>query len=98
MRVVGEQIVDVQAWGYRTPARKQIQFVPMTAAEINTSLRLGARVYLDKVATKDMLRFESLWLEHVKNARASVLEKTMARKQFTDSIESGLRSSRTSTP
>merc|ERR1711997_506022 len=78
--------------GILTELLKQKQFVPMTTAEIITSLWSGTRGYLDKVATKEILRFESLWLEHVKSTRAGVLEEIMTKKQITDSIESGLKS------
>merc|ERR1739846_259903 len=56
--------------GILTELLKQKQFVPMTTAEIIASLWCGTRGYLDKVATKEILRFEALWLEHVKSTRA----------------------------
>jgi len=48
---------------------KQKQFSPMKTAEIIVSLWTGTRGYLDKVATKEILRFEALWLDHVKSTK-----------------------------
>merc|ERR1712209_193595 len=78
--------------GILTELLKQKQFVPMTTAEIITSLWCGTRGYLDKVATKEILRFEALWLEHVKNTRGSVLSDIMTKKQITPEIEGSLKS------
>merc|ERR1712051_641610 len=78
--------------GILTELLKQKQFVPMTTAEIIASLWCGTRGYLDKVATKEILRFEALWLEHVKSTRASVLSDISTQKQITPEIEGGLKS------
>merc|ERR1711977_567218 len=63
--------------GILTELLKQKQFVPMTTNLIIVSLWAGTRGYLDKVATKEILRFEALWLEHMKNTKADILEKIM---------------------
>jgi len=78
--------------GILTELLKQKQFVPMTTAEIITSLWSGTRGYLDKVATKEILRFEALWLAHVKSTRSEILNDIMTKKQITAEIESGLKS------
>merc|ERR1739845_76842 len=78
--------------GILTELLKQKQFVPMTTAEIIFSLWAGTRGYLDKVATKEILRFEALWLEHVKSTRANILNDIMTKKQITSEIEGGLKS------
>merc|ERR1711948_146328 len=78
--------------GILTELLKQKQFVPMTTAEIIASLWCGKRGYLDKVATKEILRFEALWLEHVKSTRASTLSDIMTKKQITPEIEGALKS------
>jgi len=78
--------------GILTELLKQKQFVPMTTAEIIASLWCGTRGYLDKVATKEILRFEALWLEHVKSTRAAVLSDIMTKKQITPEIEGALKS------
>merc|ERR1711920_67600 len=77
--------------GILTELLKQKQFVPMTTAEIITSLWSGTRGYLDKVATKEILRFEKLWLEHVKGTKGDLLKDIMVKKQITPEIESGLK-------
>merc|ERR1712061_447618 len=78
--------------GILTELLKQKQFVPMTTAEIITSLWAGTRGYLDKVATKEILRFEALWLAHIKSTKGTILSEIMTKKQMTDEIESGLKS------
>ena len=78
--------------GILTELLKQKQFVPMTTAEIIASLWCGTRGYLDKVATKEILRFEALWLEHVKSTRGSVLSDIMTKKQISPEIEAALKS------
>merc|ERR1712080_613803 len=55
-----------------TELLKQKQFVPMKTAEIITSLWAGTNGFLDKVVVKEILRFEALWLDHMRNTRASV--------------------------
>merc|ERR1719206_475141 len=77
--------------GILTELLKQKQFLPMTTAEIIVSLWSGTRGYLDKVATKEILRFESLWLAHVKSTRANILSDIMTKKQVTPEIEAGLK-------
>jgi proton translocating ATP synthase F1 alpha subunit len=77
--------------GILTELLKQKQFVPMTTAEIITSLWSGTRGYLDKVATKEILRFEKLWLDHIKSTKGDILEEIMTKKQISPEIESGLK-------
>jgi len=77
--------------GILTELLKQKQFVPMTTAEIITSLWSGTRGYLDKVATKEILRFESLWLAHVKASKGTILSTITEKKQITPEIESELK-------
>merc|ERR1711983_155447 len=78
--------------GILTELLKQKQFVPMTTAEIIVSLWSGTRGFLDKVATKEILRFEALWLAHVKSTRADLLNDIATQKQITPEIEGGLKS------
>merc|ERR1711985_128706 len=77
--------------GILTELLKQKQFVPMKIEEIIVSLWAGTRGYLDKVATKEILRFEALWLEHMKTTRADTLLQIMKQKQITSDIESGIK-------
>mmetsp|Transcript_151496 Transcript_151496/g.367922 ORF Transcript_151496/g.367922 Transcript_151496/m.367922 type:complete len:562 (-) Transcript_151496:127-1812(-) len=78
--------------GILTELLKQKQFVPMKTQEIITSLWSGTRGYLDKVATKEILRFEALWLDHMRSTRAALLDEIMEKKQITPEIEAGLKS------
>merc|ERR1719329_508887 len=59
--------------GILTELLKQKQFVPMTTPEIIVSVWSGTRGFLDKIAAKEILRFEALWLEHIKGAGADIL-------------------------
>merc|ERR1712084_121696 len=77
--------------GILTELLKQKQFVPMTTAEIIVSLWSGTRGYLDKIAEKEILRFENLWLQHMKSAKAEILTNIAELKQITPEIENGLK-------
>eukprot|EP00403_Amphidinium_massartii_P044926 CAMPEP_0178458810 /NCGR_PEP_ID=MMETSP0689_2-20121128/47746_1 /TAXON_ID=160604 /ORGANISM="Amphidinium massartii, Strain CS-259" /LENGTH=558 /DNA_ID=CAMNT_0020085147 /DNA_START=77 /DNA_END=1753 /DNA_ORIENTATION=+ len=77
--------------GILTELLKQKQFVPMTTPEIIVSIWSGTRGYLDKVAVKEILRFEQLWLDHVKGTKAEILSELMTKKQMTPEIEGGLK-------
>eukprot|EP00933_Yihiella_yeosuensis_P070834 TRINITY_DN789_c0_g1_i1.p1 TRINITY_DN789_c0_g1~~TRINITY_DN789_c0_g1_i1.p1 ORF type:complete len:557 (+),score=169.80 TRINITY_DN789_c0_g1_i1:48-1718(+) len=78
--------------GILTELLKQKQFVPMKTQEIIASLWAGTRGYLDKVATKEILRFEALWLDHVRATRAAMMTEIMEKKQLTPEIEAGFKS------
>merc|ERR1711953_703633 len=77
--------------GILTELLKQKQFVPMKTEEIIVSLWAGTRGYLDKVATKEILRFEALWLDHVKSTKADILNDIMTKKQISQEIEDGIK-------
>jgi F-type H+-transporting ATPase subunit alpha len=53
---------------------KQPQYSPLTNAEIVCVIYAGTNGYLDKVAVKDVGRFEAGLLKHLRNNRADVLE------------------------
>jgi len=76
--------------GILTELLKQKQFVPMKNTEIIVSLWAGTNGYLDKIATKEILRFEALWLEHIKSTGAELLSGIAEKKQMTDEIKKGL--------
>jgi len=78
--------------GILTELLKQKQFVPMKTQEIIVSLWAGTRGYLDKVATKEILRFEALWLDHMRSTRGDVLDKIMIEKAISDEIEASIKS------
>merc|ERR1719263_61678 len=71
---------------------KQKQFVPMTTNLIIVSLWAGTRGYLDKVATKEILRFESLWLDYIRSSKPEILTGIAETKQVTPENEAKLRS------
>jgi len=73
-----------------TELLKQKQFVPMKTAEIICSLWAGTNGHLDKIAVKEILRFEALWLEYVKSTKADILVSISTEKQLTDDIRNGL--------
>merc|ERR1719446_678906 len=75
-----------------TELLKQNQYVPMSFQEIIVSLWAGTRGYLDKVATKEILRFEALWLDHMRSTRGDVLDKIMIEKAISDEIEASIKS------
>merc|ERR1711862_378453 len=78
--------------GILTELLKQKQFVPITTQLIICSLWAGTNGFLDKIAPKEILRFEGLWLDHLKSTRASTLTEIATKKQMTDDIKNGLKS------
>jgi len=77
--------------GILTELLKQKQFVPMTQQEIIVSLYAGTRGYLDKVAEKEILRFEALWLEHMKTTRADIMDRIATEKAISAEIDAGIK-------
>merc|ERR1740130_2157005 len=77
--------------GILTELLKQKQFVPMKTAEIICSLWAGTNGHLDKIAVKEILRFEALWLDYVKTTKGDILVSISTEKQLTDDIRSGLQ-------
>merc|ERR1712094_156501 len=59
--------------GILTELLKQKQFVPMKTPEIVVSIWSGTRGFLDKVAQKEILRFESLWLDFIRGSKPEIL-------------------------
>ncbi len=57
-----------------TELMKQPQYSPLSNAEIVCVIYAGTNGYLDKVAVKDVGRFEAGLLKHLRNNRADVLE------------------------
>jgi len=78
--------------GILTELLKQKQFVPMKTSEIIMSLWAGTRGYLDKVATKEILRFEAAWLEHVQSTKPEIHTEISKTKQITPEIEASIKS------
>merc|ERR1711968_90578 len=78
--------------GVLTDLLKRRQYVPMKTAEIIVSLWAGTNGFLDKVATKEILRFEALWLDHIRGTRQSTLDEISTKKTMTDDITNSLKS------
>jgi len=78
--------------GILTELLKQKQFVPMTTPEIIVSVWSGTRGFLDKISAKEILRFESLWLEHIRANGADILTEIRVSKQISPELEASLRS------
>eukprot|EP00746_Dinoflagellata_sp_MGD_P147337 gnl/MRDRNA2_/MRDRNA2_79697_c0_seq1.p1 gnl/MRDRNA2_/MRDRNA2_79697_c0~~gnl/MRDRNA2_/MRDRNA2_79697_c0_seq1.p1 ORF type:complete len:584 (+),score=126.54 gnl/MRDRNA2_/MRDRNA2_79697_c0_seq1:88-1752(+) len=77
--------------GILTELLKQKQFVPMKTPEIVVSIWSGTRGFLDKVAQKEILRFESLWLEFIRTSKPEILTGIATTKQVTAEGEAALR-------
>merc|ERR1712118_149168 len=77
--------------GILTELLKQKQFVPMMTTEIVVSVWSGTRGFLDKVAQKEILRFESLWLEFIRTSKPEILEGISSTKQVSPEGEANLR-------
>merc|ERR1739845_6097 len=78
--------------GILTELLKQKQFVPMQTSEIVFSLWAGTRGYLDKISQKEILRFEALWLDHLRGNHADFLDEIATKKKISDELEAGLKS------
>lgn len=57
-----------------TELLKQKQYVPMPAEEQVCVLYAGVKGYLDKIATSDIAKFESLYLAHIKSKHSNLLD------------------------
>jgi len=77
--------------GILTELLKQKQFVPMHTSLIVVSLWAGTRGFLDKIAQKEILRFESLWLEHVRSTKPEIIKELTEKKAISPELETTLR-------
>jgi len=77
--------------GILTELLKQKQFVPMKTPEIVVSIWSGTRGFLDKIAQKEILRFEALWLEFIRSSKPEILTEIQTTKQVTPEGEANLR-------
>jgi len=73
--------------GILTVLLKQPQFVPMKTEEIIMSLFAGVNGYLDKIAEKEILRFEKVWLDHLRSNRPDILTEIATKKTFSDELK-----------
>jgi proton translocating ATP synthase F1 alpha subunit len=77
--------------GILTELLKQKQFVPMKTPEIVVSIWSGTRGFLDKIAQKEILRFEALWLDFIRTSKPEILTGIQETKQVTAEGEAALR-------
>jgi len=74
-----------------TELLKQKLFVPMPTEEEVVSLFAGVRGYLDKIATKEIPRFEQLWLEYIRGSKPEILAKIKADAQITPETDAMMK-------
>merc|ERR1711935_960515 len=70
---------------------KRPQYVPMKVAEQVACLFAGVRGFLDKVAIKDVNRFENEFRAHIKSAAPGLVDQIEADGQITDATEAQLK-------
>jgi len=75
-----------------TELLKQKQYVPMVAEEQVCVLYAGVRGFLDKVQTKELGKFEKLFMEHIKTKHSSILEVIKTEKAISDKTNAELKS------
>jgi F-type H+-transporting ATPase subunit alpha len=78
--------------GILTDLLKQKQFVPMETCEIIVALYAGVRGYLDKVAQKEIGRFESLWLKFIRESHPQILTELTESKVLSKENDAALKS------
>lgn len=74
-----------------TELLKQKQYVPMAAEEQVCVLYAGVRGFLDKMQTSEIVRFEKLFLEHMKSKHQNILESIRVEKKLSDKVNAELR-------
>ena len=75
-----------------TEVLKQNQFSPLSTAEQVLVIFTGVRGYLDKIATKDILRFEQDFLASFKRDKPKLFAEISAEKKISDELEKELSS------
>ncbi|MBU4569178.1 MAG: F0F1 ATP synthase subunit alpha, partial [Alphaproteobacteria bacterium] len=74
-----------------TELLKQPQYSPLLMEEQVVVIYAGTRGYLDKVALKDVVRYEKELLAHMRGSKKDFLAKLRDKKELTDEIEGELR-------
>ncbi|MFN7057089.1 F0F1 ATP synthase subunit alpha [Hyphomonas sp.] len=74
-----------------TELLKQPQYSPLLMEEQVVIIYAGTRGYLDKVAVKDVVRFEKDLLAHLRGAKKDLLAKLREKKDLTSEIEEELK-------
>jgi len=74
-----------------TELLKQKLFVPMTTETMVVVLFAGVRGYLDKIDTKEIPRFEQLWLDFVVNNKSDILTAIKKESKITDDTDAKMK-------
>merc|ERR1712178_649118 len=74
-----------------TELLKQKQYVPMPAEEQVVVLYAGVKGYLDKVATGDIAKFETEYMNYIKSKHGALLATIKAEGQLTDKTNAELK-------
>ena len=75
-----------------TELMKQAQYSPLTNAEIVCLIYAGTAGYLDKIAVKDVGRFEQALLKHLRGAGKAVLDDITAKdRKVSGDLEKAIR-------
>ncbi|KAF4660085.1 ATP synthase subunit alpha, mitochondrial [Perkinsus chesapeaki] len=77
--------------GILTELLKQRQYSPMPTEVEVVTIYAGVRGYLDKVAQKEIPRFETMWLEHVTQNHPEILKTIRNEHLISDTTEENLR-------
>merc|ERR1712072_1500160 len=75
-----------------TQLLNQNQYVPMPAAEQVCVLYAGVRGYLDKINTKDIAKFEEMYLNHLRGKHAGLVETIHEKRMLTEATDAELKS------
>ena len=74
-----------------TELLKQNQFTPLGFEEQVVSIYVGVKGYLDKVAVKDVTKFEQQFLQKIKTAYPEILQSITNEQKITESTETKLK-------
>jgi len=74
-----------------TELLKQPQYSPLLMEEQVVIIYAGTRGYLDKVAVKDVVRYEKDLLVHLRGAKKDLLAKLREKKELTSEIEDEIK-------
>jgi F-type H+-transporting ATPase subunit alpha len=74
-----------------TELLKQNQFSPLGFEEQVVSIYVGVKGYLDKVAVKDVNKFEQQFLQKIKTAHPEILQSIINEQKITESTETQLK-------
>ncbi|EER12152.1 conserved hypothetical protein [Perkinsus marinus ATCC 50983] len=77
--------------GILTELLKQKQYSPMATEVEVVTIYAGVRGYLDKIAQKEIPRFETMWLEHVSQNHPDILKAIRAEHLISDTTEENLK-------